>query len=239
MPFLSQKLTLTAMLGLMVTISWQAGAQPKERGPATKETKSGGPEEKERGMVESGGGEVGKKEPACPIVPMNLAIISNQPEGRLGSLFGPAYAMVLDEDGKVRMPLLSASLGLAEYPFLDSRGCIGTAFDVWADQTKGGTIWTIRQEMKTTECGMQLATAWLMIDKDGVVRRQKGPKTGPDPSQPPTLKFEGFTPKACCAARLMLAAYMGMMPSMAVSDGNPIKLAPPKNSACPERHKEK
>lgn len=174
---------------------------------------------------------------ACPIVPMKLELVQKPQEKGLSLLMAPSFAMALGEDGSLRIPLMLQSPSEWGKTILDPRGCLVDGVEVWADQTAGGKIWTLRQEMATATCALQLPTAWLVIDKDGFVQRQKDPKGKPDPNEPATLRFTGFKPEGCCAARLMLAAYLGMMPSMAVSDGNPIALPPPKDSACPERHK--
>lgn len=178
--------------------------------------------------------EVAAKAPRCPIVAMELVSVPTGQERGLAS--GQRASLIsVDGNGRIVIPLMAMGSGAGgQESRLDSRGCLVGPGGVWVDQTARGVLWTLRQEMTTRTCAIQVGPSrWLEIGEDGNV-------TSPEEREaktPPTMRFLGYKPEACCAARLLLAAFLSMMPSMAVSDGNPVALEPPKDSACPELKK--
>ena len=156
----------------------------------------------------------------CPVVPLRLVL--ERPGERALTV------LRLRPDGGLEVPLAAGSVAR-----LDPRGCLWAADGVWVEETREGDLWTLRGITEVREGGLRIGERLLRIRDDGAV--------ADDPPQPPvpgvgTFRFEGYGPDAACAARILLQAWLAMMPSMAVSDGHPVALPPPAASVCPDRH---
>jgi hypothetical protein len=154
----------------------------------------------------------------CPLVPLKLVL--DTPQG------GTVEVLALDADGNLRVSL-SGPDPVARF---DDRGCLTGPDGVWVEQTRSGNLWTQRALIDVAECTLSFPDRTLTILPDGKVQAGDEPLVG-------LFRFEGYDQRSCCAARILLAAFLSMMPSMAVSDGVAPILPPPGDSVCPERHR--
>ena len=158
----------------------------------------------------------------CPIVPLRLTIA---PSGH------PAQtALSVDENGAFRF-----ALGGSSTPFglLDARGCLVVAGNTEAEALSDGSIWTANARFEFSGSTLRLTPdRSLAIRPDGVVE-PRAADGRVDTSQPSTLAFVGYSQRAACAARVMLAVFMAAMPSMAAVDGVLPNVPSPQGSPCP------
>jgi len=154
----------------------------------------------------------------CPLVPLKLVL--DTPDGKT------LEVLSLDDDGNLRVAL-SGTNPVARF---DSRGCLVGPDGVWVEQTRSGTLWTQRTSVDVGECFLKMPDRTLTILPDGMVQAGDEALVG-------TFRFVGFDRRSCCAARILLQTFLSMMPSMAVSDGNPQVLPRPENSVCPDLHR--
>lgn len=145
----------------------------------------------------------------CPLVPLSLVL--DTPDGKT------IEVLSLDPDGNLR-GALSGTKPVARF---DSRGCLAGPDGVWVEQTRSATLWTQRATVDVGECFLKMPDRTLTILPDGKVQAGDEALVG-------TFRFVGYDGRSCCAARILLQAFLSMMPSMAVSDGNPRLLKRPK-----------
>ncbi len=117
---------------------------------------------------------------------------------------------------------------------LDANGCLFGDDGVWMEVLPDASLWTLREVYQSR------GNRWssgpgraFQIESDGTVVSLRDDQV--QPSTEGTLRFSGFSEPGRCAASTLLVVFLGMAPSMAVSDGHPVVLPPPKNSLCP-RH---
>jgi hypothetical protein len=140
--------------------------------------------------------------------------------------------MTLDAKGELALTMF----GGTPKPIgrLDTRGCMVSPDGVEVDATHGGALWTQHERLVVTNGAIRLNGGRSMrIEPSGELATFAGDGTR-EPDNSGVFSFNGYSAPAACAARIMLATWMLMMPSMAVSDGHPRKLAQPDDSACPE-----
>ncbi len=157
----------------------------------------------------------------CPVVATEMVL---EKDGER-----PRTVLSMDETGSV-----SVALAAGEVARLDPRGCLYGPDGVWVEETRDGRLWTLRGVTPLVDGVLQLGARGLQIRDDGLV--VEVPPAQPAGIDVGTFRFTGLQPSGRCAARILLQAWLLMMPSMAVSDGNPVKLAPPADSVCPDRH---
>ena len=158
--------------------------------------------------------------PRCPIVPTRLVLeVAGQ---------RPRTVLTMDAEGG-----LEVALGPGVVARLDPRGCLYGEDGVWVEETREGQLWTLRGVTPVEDGVLRLGARGLRIRDDGVVADEP-------PSDVPVVagvfRFVDLRPEGRCAARILLQAWLSMMPSMAVSDGHPVELPPPADSVCPDRH---
>jgi hypothetical protein len=139
---------------------------------------------------------------------------------------GKTKVLEIDEQGKLSVVLKPGEF-VARF---DPRGCLIGEVGPWVELTRENTLWTQRQVLGLDGADVLLGRRRLRIAYNGEVMGidEKGE------SEPVYAKmhFEGYSPEARCLAQVMLAAYVGMMPSMAVVDGAAKLLPPPERSVC-------
>jgi hypothetical protein len=143
----------------------------------------------------------------------------------------PLRILTLDADGRVEVATLG---GPALAVRLDPRGCLVGPDGLWAELTPTGGLWTPHAQLDTDGAAIVLPEgAALRITADGTVVRVE--RDGHiDPNARGTLYLQGYRPGVECAGLLLLAAFLTMMPSMAVVDGHPAMAPPPEGSLCNE-----
>lgn len=156
----------------------------------------------------------------CPIAPMALAMTT---PGR-----PPVRPLTLDAQGRVTVAILGPPL----YAKLDPRGCLVGPDGLWAELTPDGKLWTAHEVIDVEGTTIKLAAgAGLRIGKDGAVERIDN-SGAVEPNSYGSIAVEGFRQDAPCGGLLLVAAFMSMMPSMAVSDGHPARAPAPAGSLC-------
>jgi hypothetical protein len=164
----------------------------------------------------------GKKNapPACRLQPLKLMVRA------AGQKAMPV--LILDGKGGLSMTL-SGDKPVAQ---LDERGCLSGKGGLWAELTPSGKIWTEHQIFEVSGAGIRVGGgATLRIAKDGTVERVEADGSI-DQNGRGTMAFEGYAESLQCPAVVMLASFMAMMPSMAVSDGVAPKQPRPADSRC-------
>jgi hypothetical protein len=152
----------------------------------------------------------------CPIVPLELVVTVDR----------AVPVLALDASGG----LTAALAGASPVATLTDGGCLRGRDGVWAELTPSEAIWTLRTIYRLEDGWIvsDVGRAWR-VRPDGAVEIRDARGAIEPGSQ---LRFDGFRPEAACAANLVLVTFLGMAPSMAVSDGNPREMAPPPDSVC-------
>ncbi len=114
---------------------------------------------------------------------------------------------------------------------LDPSGCLVGSDGVWAELTPSSVLWTPHERASVTDATIALRDGALRIEPDGGVVRLRRDGS-PDVATARTIRLEGCGVEARCAGVLMLATFLAMMPSMAVSDGRPARAPVPEDSVC-------
>ena len=134
----------------------------------------------------------------------------------------------LDASGHVAVTSLGASPLAAE---LDPRGCLVGSDGLWAELTPTGVLWTAHDRFAVEGATIRLPEGALRIEPDGTVVRLR--RDGSiEPSSVGLIRLDGYAEGASCAGELLLATFLAMMPSMAVSDGQPAAAPVPGDSSC-------
>jgi hypothetical protein len=146
----------------------------------------------------------------------------------------PTPMLTLNAAGRVEVVTMGGPVLRAR---LDPRGCLVGPDGLWAELTGAGRLWTAHELLQTEGAAIRLAEgAVLRIEPDGkVVRVERDGLVAPNAYG--TLQLQGYRQEASCAGLLLLGAFLAMMPSMAVVDGNPAMAPVPAESSCNEfRH---
>jgi hypothetical protein len=143
----------------------------------------------------------------------------------------PIPMLTLDAGGRVDVVTMG---GPALRARLDPRGCLVGPDGLWAELTRSGTLWTPHELLETERAAIRLPDgARLRIEPDGkVVRTERDGSVAPNTYG--TLRLVGYRDEAPCAGLVLLGAFLAMMPSMAVVDGNPAMAPVPAESSCNE-----
>lgn len=121
---------------------------------------------------------------------------------------------------------------------LDANGCMtGDDGAILADASTAAEVWTpvASYPIDVPRAAMRVETSGraAYFDSGGAIVW-----LGADGRPSATAEgfaFDGYRDGSECAARVLLAVFFSMMPSMAMSDGHPKKLAPPPMSRCAHR----
>lgn len=152
----------------------------------------------------------------CPSRPLKLLVRApGQP---------PMTMLSLDASGEVSVTSFGASLRAT----LDPDGCLVGPDGLWAERSPGGTLWTAHERFQVEGEKIRLPEGTIGIRPDGAVERSYANGT----VDAGTLSFDGYREEARCAAELLLVTFFAMMPSMAVSDGNPPLAPVPADTTC-------
>jgi hypothetical protein len=158
----------------------------------------------------------------CPLMPLALTVgAPHQP---------PRRVLSLDAQGQVTISLFGNSV--APPARLDTQGCLVGPDGLWAELTPSDKIWTAHEILDVDHDCIKLALgASLCIAADGKVSRREADGRV-EPNTYGSFAIEGYRDGARCGGLTLLAAFMAMMPSMAVSDGVAMKAPPPADSRC-------
>jgi hypothetical protein len=157
---------------------------------------------------------------ACPLMPLALVVRApNQAARRVLSL---------DAQGRVSVSLLGPPLDARLHP----QGCLVGPDGLWAELTPSNTIWTAHEILALDHDCIKLSLgASLCIAPDGKVSRREADGRV-EPNTYGSFAIEGYREGARCGGLILLAAFMAMMPSMAVSDGVAMNAPAPADSRC-------
>ena len=159
----------------------------------------------------------------CPIVPMELVLTLDD-----GS---SSTDLALDATGTVKESLLGTPKDVAR---LDPRGCLVSPDGVEIELERGSRLWTPYVSLPFTGSTLDLGDGRaLRISANGVVETLDA-VGGVEKRTHGGLAFKGYNERAACAATMLLAMSMMMMPSMASVDGHPVTRPAPEDSVCPE-----
>jgi hypothetical protein len=172
----------------------------------------------------------------CPLAPLALVVtpIDRKPRTPLpvaGS--EPSTALSLDDKGRLDISMFRHMSNAAT---LDPRGCLAGTDGLWAEWAPGDQIWTPHETFAVSANCIVLATGRsLCVAADGKVEVRT-----PDPADARamgSLQIRGYRDDARCAGLVLLATFLSMTPSMAVSDGQPARAPAPDGSRCTAYHR--
>jgi hypothetical protein len=140
----------------------------------------------------------------------------------------PRRVLSLDAQGAVSVTLLGPPLTAR----LDPQGCLVGPDGLWVELTPSDKIWTEHEILEVDHDCIKLALgASLCIAADGKVSRHEADGRI-EPNTYGSFAIEGYREGARCGGLTLLAAFMAMMPSMAVSDGVAAHAPRPADSRC-------
>ncbi len=153
--------------------------------------------------------------PRCPVVPLKIVLTTSE---------GPHDVMALDSNGEI-----TASLGVTEQHVgtLDARGCLVVHDAVSAEVTPKWELWTPHGMLRMD--GSRFGP--FVIAADGKVRRILDDGTI---DAHWLIEISDYGADAHCAARMLLATFVDMMPmpNMTGTEGQAPIEPPPEGSFC-------
>lgn len=156
---------------------------------------------------------------ACPIAPLRLVVNAFPPVTQTRTTF-----IALELGGDVMV----VPLGLRGR--LDPNGCLTLGNAVKVDASSAVELWTPYERFEIDHGRIQLpGERSLQIADDGsVVTLERSGET----ETRDLITIEGYAPGAECAARALVVAFLGLMPTVVAPDGSSRRLEPPPGSPC-------
>lgn len=171
----------------------------------------------------------------CPSVPLALVVtpVGSDPRKLLPIGTEPLTALSLDDKGRLDISMFRHMSNAAT---LDPQGCLAGTDGLWAEWAPGDQIWTPHETFAVSANCIRFANGrTLCIAADGKVEVRT-----PDPAEARAMgpmQIRGYRDDARCAGLMLLATFMSMTPSMAVSDGQPARAPAPDGSRCTAYHR--
>jgi hypothetical protein len=159
--------------------------------------------------------------PPCPIVP--VALVMTPPTGAART------ALSIDASGRLDVTMFEQRIGAAK---LDANGCLAGGDGLWTEWAPHDKLWTAHETFDVAgNCLVMSPERSICVAADGKIEvRAKNP--APAPADVGSMAIRGYGAGARCAGLVLLATFMAMMPSMAVSDGHPARAPAPEGSRC-------